>query len=257
MNQKMQELISDSQFVIIGIGPEFGYQMDRQEILKKLNMNMDDFSDYMWILDYLVAEEQKRADVSKYVSAYNHLYEMVKDKNYFIVTLNTDDIIYESMFSREKITAPCGSIGRLQCSCGCEGSIQNAEEIVNSIAHQVWSEKRHLSEIERPVCQTCGKPLIFHTVEQEGYMEAGYLKSWEKYRMWLTGTLNRKLCLLELGTDFKFPSVVRWAFEKVAFLNEKAVLMRVCEKYPQLTEELQGKAISIKQNPLDYLRGTV
>ena len=252
MNQNIQELIRDAQCVLVGIGTECAYEVDRQDILKKANKDMEDFKDCMWLMDYLVAWEQENAEASRYIKAYNHLYEMVKDKNYFVVTLNTDNLIYQSNFPSEKITAPCGSMGRLQCSCGCEGSIQDAKELARDIAHKVYDEKRSLSDITRPVCSRCNAPLVFNIVGQEKYMEQGDMESWQKYRMWLTGTLNRKLCLLELGTDFSFPSVVRWAFEKVAFINEKATLVRMCQEYPQLTEELQGKGISIKEHPIEY-----
>ena len=111
-----------------------------------------------------------------------------------------------------------------------------------------------ISEITKPVCGKCGKELVFNTVEAEKYLESVYMKSWEKYRMWLTGTLNRKVCLLELGVDFKYPSIIRWAFEKVAFINEKAVFVRINGAYPQLTEGLKGKAYSYHKNSVEFFQ---
>ena len=220
MNQNIQELIRESQCVLVGIGTECAYEVDKQDILSRIHKTMEDFKDCMWLMDYLVAWEQENTEESKYLKAYNNLYDMVKDKNYFVVTLNTDDLIFQSNFPQEKLTVPCGSKRRLQCSCGCEGSIQDAKDIVNNIVSQVYDEKRELCDIERPVCEKCNAPLTFNVIGQEKYMEEGYMESWKKYRMWLTGTLNKKICVLELGTGFKFPSVIRWAFEKVAFINE-------------------------------------
>ena len=91
-------------------------------------------------------------------------------------------------------------------------------------------------------------------VKTEGYLEEGYLPSWERYRTWLSCTLNKKLCILELGVGFQYPSVIRWPFEKTAFLNQKASFVRVNSKFFQISEELKGKAISIPQNPLLLLR---
>ena len=81
------------------------------------------------------------------------------------------------------------------------------------------------------------------------------MADWERYRKWLSCTLNKKLCILELGVGFQYPSVIRWPFEKTAFLNNKASFVRVNSKFFQLSEELKGKAISIPQNPLVLLKG--
>ena len=111
------------------------------------------------------------------------------------------------------------------------------------------------TEIEKPVCPICQKEAKMNIVKTEGYLEEGYLPDWERYRKWLSCTLNKKLCILELGVGFQYPSVIRWPFEKTAFLNNKASFVRVNSKFFQLSEELKGKAISIPQNPLVLLKG--
>ena len=62
---------------------------------------------------------------------------------------------------------------------------------------------------------------MLNNVYAENYDESGYLDQWGHYRKWLQGTLNRRLFVLELGVGMRFPSVVRWPFEKVAFFNQK------------------------------------
>ena len=83
--------------------------------------------------------------------------------------------------------------------------------------------------------------------------EAGYLEQWRLYTKWLQGTLNHKLFVLELGVGMRFPSVIRWPFEKVAFFNQKAYLCRVHEKLYQLTKELAEKGCGISKNAIDWL----
>lgn len=97
----------------------------------------------------------------------------------------------------------------------------------------------------------CGSDKTGNVVTNENYDESCYLPQWQKYLKWLQNTLNRKLCILELGVGFKYPSVVRWPFEKTAYLNQKASFIRVSRKFPQLSEELKGKGISISENPAE------
>ena len=65
--------------------------------------------------------------------------------------------------------------------------------------------------------------------------------------------MNKKLLVLELGVGMRFPSVIRWPFEKVVFFNQKAFLCRVNEKLYHLTEELAEKGCGISVNAIDWL----
>ncbi len=77
-------------------------------------------------------------------------------------------------------------------------------------------------------------------------------EQWKNYQDWLSGTLNKELLILELGVGFTLPGIIRWPFEKVAFYNNKAYLVRVHEKFPQLTSELQQKGIAVRQNSVEF-----
>jgi hypothetical protein len=48
--------------------------------------------------------------------------------------------------------------------------------------------------------------------------------------------------------------VVRFPFEKTAYYNKKATLIRVHSKFPQLPEELAGKGIAVTMNPVEFLK---
>ena len=255
--EKLKSIIGDSECVLIGIGRELAYGSLNQELMKifsekKKAEGIEKEAD--WLIPFIRSYSCIHEEPKEILNVYEKLYQSVEGKNYFIVTLNEDEQIGKSKFDRGKITAPCGSMYRLQCGGGCEESIIEATAIVEEVIEKLKQPEIAISEISKPVCEKCGKELAFNIVETENYLESGYMKSWEKYRMWLTGTLNRKVCLLELGVDFKYPSIIRWAFEKVAFINEKAVLIRVNEAYPQLTEELKGKAYSYNRNPIEFFQ---
>ena len=103
-------------------------------------------------------------------------------------------------------------------------------------------------------CPDCGKPLEFNLVETANYNENGYLEKWQKYKLWLQGTVNKKLCVLELGVGMKYPTVIRWPFEKVVYFNQKAELFRVHSKLYQMTEEIKDKGFGICSKPVDFVK---
>lgn len=162
--------------------------------------------------------------------AYEALYQLVKDKDYFIVTTVTDAKIFGSSLDNTRIAAPCGNDTWKQCENAC--------------TKDIWEE----GEVPDEICPHCGAKLVSNTIRQEHYIEEGYLPQWNVYTAWLQKTLNRKVVILELGEGFLTPTVMRWPFEKVAFFNKKARFYRINEKFPQVSEELREKACAVKAN---------
>lgn len=148
-----------------------------------------------------LGSEWEKAGGAEVQEAYRALASMTEGKDYFIVTTAKDARIFESSLDEAKITAPCGNVNWLQCSKGCTKDIWERGEVADGI------------------CPHCGAPLTENTVLANPYIEEGYLKSWNLYREWLAGTLNHALLILELGVDFKTPTVIRWNREKFAAWN--------------------------------------
>lgn len=194
------ERIIDSEKVLVGIGAEWSLERN-PEVMK----------------------------------AYESLYQIIKEKDYFIVTTNTDGVIFDSSLDGERIVAPCGNVNWKQCERACTKDIWEAFEVPEGI------------------CPHCGAPLIGNTVEAELYIEEGYLPRWGAYTKWLTTTLNRKLVVLELGENFKRPTVIRWPFEKTVFFNRKSHLCRVNEAFSQISEEIKERASGIAENSVDWI----
>ena len=95
--------------------------------------------------------------------------------------------------------------------------------------------------------------MVYNNIKVQNYVEEGYLELWNRYKKWLQGTVNRKLCVLELGVGMKYPSVIRWPFEKIVFFNQKSSFFRVHSKLYQLTEEISERGYKIKEKPIDFL----
>ena len=236
MNQEILSLLADADKVLIGIGEAFERKDDELNteafrFLEKENALLAGFKR----LEYW--RDNPQHDVTE---AYNRLYEIVSEKDYFVVTTCMDDRIYESKFSQDRITAPCGTWKYLQCSDLCtEDLLAVSEEMI---------QKK-----EMIYCPHCKKRVSFNQVTCGKYNEKGYLASWAEYRNWLQRTINKKLCIIELGVGMNYPTIIRWPFEKIAYCNNKASFVRVHDFLYQMTEELGQKGIGVKANPIDFL----
>jgi len=263
----LKEKLADADMVLVGLGEEFG---STEKQIRKNDKYQAFFSeitkDNEWILPYFYS---KIIELETNGQAYHHLSKLLKNKNYFIISLRTDDMIYkkEFDFSNERIVTPCGGARKLQCEKNCEDKIydipekmleelnHNLEKIYLQAAGPVSVDTDGRKKMDIPVlqCPDCGAALVFNSVGAEKYCEADYLPMWEKYTKWLQGTLNHKLCILELGVGMKYPSIIRWPFEKLAYFNNKACFFRIHQKLYHLTEELKGKGWATAQNPVEFL----
>ena len=180
----------------------------------------------------LIGIGEEFSDAPDALKAYNKLSKDLEGKNYFIVSLCMDDIIYESDLNPDRIVTPLGGKRKKQCPDACENALYD-------------------TDVE--TCPICGKSLIYNNILAENYIEDGYLPMWEKHKVWLTGTLNKALMIMELGVSLRLPQVVRWPFERVALLNNKAFFLRVNEKLPQINAELKDKGKGVAENSVKWI----
>ena len=218
MENNIRQLIEEADLVLVGIGSEF--------------------------------EKRRFLAEKDALLALNNLAAILYKKNYFVVSICTNDIAKKSQLQSDRIVQPCGSATKKQCVNRCEEGLQ---ELSSQEYETLNSELMEPSEMELGKCPKCGTPLVLNTVYTETYDENGYLKDWSRYTKWLQGTLNKKLCILELGVDMSYPTIIRWPFEKVAFYNNKAHFIRVNEKLYHMSEEIKEKGISIPKNAVQWL----
>jgi len=272
--KKLLQDIKDADMVLVGIGDElqekyaelFENHANDDKVNTDENANTVNKSEQFFI-DKIMKEIQntdnynfqtefqkmeilnKKTDSEiEIVNAYNVLAEVLKEKNYFIVTLNTDGYIEKSILDSERIVEPCGNYNYMQCSNRCSDTLYKTMEILKK--HSIEDSKQSDKTI---LCEKCGKPIIFNNIQAEKYIEDRYLPMWGKYTEWIQSTLNKKLIILELGVGLQFPNVIRWPFERVALINKKAKFYRVHSNLCQLSEDLSEKGIGIETVPVQFL----
>lgn len=249
--------VADAELVLIGIGSEMQVRLQTLKEIpgfgEKLS-SLEGEQDREWLIPFLIRYYLKKEFHPEIVEAYEKLLGILEGKNYFIVSLSTDDLIRDIGFKEERIVLPCGTYNLLQCAENCNGKLFEIEE---SLWKQVsgWIEGEiSPDELREPRCPDCGASLVMNQYGLPKYNEDGYLENWQKYTKWLQGTVNRRLCIVELGVGMELPSVIRWPFEKVCFYNRKSVFWRVHSSLYQLSEEIKTRGKSVKSSPLTFLR---
>ena len=87
----------------------------------------------------------------------------------------------------------------------------------------------------------------------ENDKESLEFKQWNFYNNWLASTIGKSLLILEFGVSFSNPNLIRWPFERICMINNRAKMIRINAEFEQISAEIAGKAIGIKENPHNWL----
>lgn len=257
IKETIKAIIEKADLVLVGIGEEFACKDAEVKAVSPyvewMELAEREKERFGWLSPFLRKDFLDNNEDERTEKAYEALHSLLQNKNYFIVTENTDGRIFKSSLNPERIVAPCGNFTYLQCEDNCSQELMPAEAVVKEVLSVCRSSQKMPGQLTSPKCAHCGKNLVFNNVKAPSYEESSYLPMWEKYMMWLQGTLNKKVCILELGVGFSYPTIIRWPFEKIGFLNQKADFIRVHHNLYQLSEELKEKGISVEENAVDFL----
>lgn len=252
----MLEKIQDAELILVGIGEDFGDSLEKMKDIPEMAAYMEKIAereDLQWLLPHVEAVYVKKYRDKRKTAAYKVLGQLLENKNYFILSTEMDDYIYDSGLKKEKIVTPCGGYQLLQCEDACDNTVHEVQENFIDQLYEKIKNGDMSGLMKPPVCPVCGKRMVYNNKKAEKYVEAGYLEDWQNYTRWLQGTVNKKLCVLEMGVGMKYPNVIRWPFEKVVYFNQKASMFRIHSKLYQLTEEIKDKGYKIKEKPIDFL----
>ena len=245
--------VREADLVLVGIGEELDMRklLEADERYTELSKSLEEKQLLPYIEKVMLSKiGQEHAEV------YRNLAKCLKDKNYFIITLCQDGMISEAGLNKERIVETCGAYRKLQCEDGCGKELYEVSDRILGRAQRYLESgmPENADSDELPVCIHCGKPLVFNHVQAAHYVEEGYLDQWGIYQKWLQGSLNKKLCILELGVGMKYPTVIRWPFEKIVFFNLKSKLYRIHSKLYHTAEEIKERSCGICQKPEEFLK---
>lgn len=203
--------------------------------------------------------------INRYVSApkpvYDKLYELVKDKDYFVLTTNVDHCFQKAGFDKHRLFYTQGDYGLFQCSEPCHPATYENEDIickmVEAQGYMIDGNGRLIlpegvipkmavpSELV-PYCPKCGKPMSMnlrsdHTfVEDEGWHSAS-----ERYTDFLRRHRNRKVLFLEAAVGFNTPAIIKYSFWHMTQAWKDAMYVCLNDGEAYAPNEIKKKSICI------------
>ena len=178
---------------------------------------------------------------------YDRLLELVKDKDYFILTTNVDHQFQKAGFDRRRLFYTQGDYGLWQCSGPCHQKTYDNEAFV----HQMMERQREMRIPSAliPYCPVCGRPMSMNLradstfVEDEGWHEAAH-----RYAGFLEERKNLRVLFLELGAGYNTPGIIKFSFWKMVKQWKTAVYVCVNQGEAVAPEDIKEKSICINDD---------
>lgn len=276
--QKLKEKIETADTVIIGAGAGLStsagftytgerfikYFSDFQEKYGFQDMYSGGFYPFDTLEEYW-AYWSRYIYINRYMNApkpvYEKLHNLVKEKDYFVLTTNVDHQFQKAGFEKHRLFYTQGDYGLFQCSKPCHANTyENADIIRRMLKAQgyVFDADGAMNLMEKvgpkmevpgelvPLCPKCGRPMTMNLrcdatfVEDEGWHTAA-----ERYNEFLRRHRHTKTVFLELGTGYNTPGIIKYNFWNMTDMWENATYVCVNLNEATVPEEIQEKSICI------------
>lgn len=153
---------------------------------------------------------------------YKGLFELVKDKDYFVLTTNVDHQFQKAGFDKHRLFYTQGDYGLFQCSEPCCQETYDNEEYVKDML-EFQKNMRIPTELV-PHCPKCGKPMTMNLRADDKFVQdEGWYRAAERYEEFLRRHENLHILFLELGVGYNTPAIIKYPFWKMTAKNPKAV----------------------------------
>ena len=185
---------------------------------------------------------------------YEDLLNLVRDKDYFVITTNVDHCFQKAGFDKKRLFYTQGDYGLFQCSepC-CQETFENETVIREMMERQ---EDMKIPTELLPVCPRCGKPMTMNLRSDNKFVEdEGWHRAAERYENFLRTREGQKILFLELGVGYNTPVIIKYPFWKMTAKNPNATYVCINQGQAVCPQEIERQAICIDADIGSALRG--
>lgn len=276
--KKIQSALAEADAVIIGAGAGLSTSAGFTYTGERFHKYFFDFEEKYGFHDMYTggfypyhALEEHWAYWSRYIyinryldaprNTYANILEVVKNKDYFVLTTNVDHCFQKAGFDHKRLFYTQGDYGLFQCSgpC-CKETFDNKEIIINMLMEQGFSIesdgtlklpeqgklKMTVSSSVLPVCPHCGKPLTMNLRSDDTFVEdTGWNKAAMCYDQFLQRHKGLKMVFFELGVGYNTPVIIKYPFWQMTAKNPNATYICINDSEAFCPKDIERQAICI------------
>lgn len=171
-------------------------------------------------------------------NVYQKLYDLVKDKDYFVLTTNVDHCFQNVGFDKHRLFYTQGDYGLFQCSKPCHADTYDNEKIIREMVeaqgYQIGEDgtlnlpeyttpKMRVPSEWVPYCPKCGAPMSMNLRADDTFVEdEGWHRASERYADFLRRHEDMKVLFIETGVGYNTPVIIKFGFQAQTRKNKRA-----------------------------------
>lgn len=260
--EKVRSLLNKADAIVVGIGSGLsesgGLEYENQRFVKKifpdyhrmgyrklseLNQMYYDISDvnakaFWGYWARFIKAVRYEAEVG---NGYRDLLRLIRNRNYFVYTTNTDGQVQKAGFEPDRVYASEGDYAQLQCKRACCDKLYESGDLLEGMIHSMGGNLE-IAGNRIPRCPYCGDYLVPHIRHDASFIDTT-LARMESYNNFINKYKDSKLVILELGVAPN--SGMSEAFNKLIKENKEAKLIRMNNEDSPISDELKAQITTI------------
>lgn len=254
--------IQEADAIVIGAGAGLSTAAGYEYAGERFNRYFSDFEEKYGIQDmysggfypYDTLEEywawwSRQVYYNRYVDhldLYQKLFQLVKDKDYFVLTTNVDHCFQKANFDKQRLFYTQGDYGLFQCSSPCHQETYDNEELIKKMIEQQKDMKIPTSLI--PYCPHCGKPMTMNLRCDDTFVEdEGWHQAYFRYQDFIRRHQDLKIVYLELGVGQNTPGIIKYPFFRFVERNKNATYICI-NKDTYCPQSMEKRAYCISED---------
>jgi NAD-dependent SIR2 family protein deacetylase len=261
---RLHNEINDAKAIVVGAGAGLSVSAGFGYSGKRFDENFYDMKERYGFTDMYSAsfydfttEEEKWAYWSRLVclnryepgagQAYLNLLELLKGKNFFVITTNVDHQFQKAMFPKERLFYTQGDYGLFQCAKPCHQKTYDNENAVRRMKAE--QKDCQIPSALIPRCPVCGGPMSMNLRADDTFVEdAFWHKASTRYIDFIKQHGKSHILYLELGVGGNTPGVIKYPFWKMTYTNPNAVYACINLGNTAVPQEIEKQSLCIKRD---------
>lgn len=262
--QKLAQELNKADAVLVGAGTGLSEAAGFTRTAPYFTRHFSDFIDKYGFEDLCTAarfnypsQEEKWAFWSRAIylyryspaprPVYNTLFEIIKDKDYFVITTTADHMFQKSGFDSDRLFYTYGDYGTWQCSQPCNDATYDNEDAVRKMMEAQRDMKVPRSLI--PICPACGRKMKVNLLTDDSFVENdGWYRAEERYEHYVRSHKSGRIVFLDIGTTASTPIIIKCPFTQMTYENPLATYATIADCALPEAEEIKDRALYVNND---------
>lgn len=212
--------------------------------------------------------------INRYTNApkpvYNRLFELVRGRDYFVLTTNVDHCFQKAGFAKERLFYTQGDYGLFQCSKPCHHNTYDNEETVRKMVlaqGYTIAEDGDLIPPENgrllmcippelvPHCPICHRSVSMNLRADDTFVQdEGWKVAAKRYQEFLDKHQKGRVLYLELGVGYNTPGIVKYSFWQMTQQNPQAFYVCINKGEAYVPREIMERSVCINDDIGEVLK---